>query len=153
MKTIVVMVLAASVTTPAFALVQGMNTEPVKASWSGKVRPDSGVGQGLTCNFDVPVYAEFFTGTATGQQYQVKIIVPGSDPEVVVAEGDTFEPRSHVWVKCTLDVEFPDSIIKGRRYQVRWTLSGGPDSLVYYYDADNPYKYGELVIGGTGQAV
>jgi hypothetical protein len=79
MRTIVVMVLAASVTTPAFALVQGMNTEPVKASWSGKVRPDSGVGQGLTCNFDTPIYAEFFTGTPTGQQYQVQLRLPGEN--------------------------------------------------------------------------
>jgi len=73
---LVLMVLAAST---ALALVDVIHVDPVKAQWAGKVAWDEGVGQGLTCNFDTPVYADFFTGTATEEQYQVQMRMPGEN--------------------------------------------------------------------------
>jgi len=40
------------------------------------------------------------------------------------AHGDTASPRDHSWATCTLYVDYPDSFIKGRRIEVRWTRSG-----------------------------
>jgi len=57
----------------AYPLVTGCYIDPVKASWSGRIDPEDTVAQSLTCNFDTPIYADFFTGTATGQQYQVRL--------------------------------------------------------------------------------
>ena len=62
--------------------VQVVKVEPVKAAWSGRVHrlaPDNYVAQSLTCNFDTPVYADFFTGTATEEQYQVQMRMPGEN--------------------------------------------------------------------------
>jgi hypothetical protein len=134
----------------SLGLVQVMKVEPVKASWSGRVHrlaPYNYVAQGITCNFDEPIYAEYFTGTATSQQYQVQMVIPGTVPLVVVAHGDTTIAGDHKWVRCYFHVDRPDSIIKGRTYQVRWTLASGTDSLMYYYDSTDKYKHGEMVVG------
>lgn len=72
----------AALTVVAYPLVDGCHIDPVKASWSGKVwptAPQGGVGQGLTCNFDLPVWASYFTGTATSEQYQVQLKFPGEN--------------------------------------------------------------------------
>ena len=93
MRTVVLLVLAAA--TASYGLVTGLRIEPVKAAWSGKVEPNpltGGIWQSITCNFDEPIYAEFFTGTATNQQYQVQLQFP-SVGGLVVAHGDAVEPR------------------------------------------------------------
>jgi hypothetical protein len=131
--------------------VQVVKVEPVKAAWSGRVHrlpPDNYFAQGITCNFDAPVYADFFTGIATDHEYQVEIRVPGRTPPFIVASGSRTETRDHVWVRCTLDVDYPDSIIKGRTYEIRWTLAGGTDSLVYYYDSTDAYEWGSIILPG-----
>jgi len=141
------LVLMALVLSSAYGYVTAYHVEPVKASWSGwTTLQNNYVSEVITCNFDEPVYAEYFTGTATGQQYQVQLQIPGSPP-VVVAEGNAYENRSHVWVRCSLDVLRPDLVTKGKRYEVRWTLSGGTDSLMYYYDSTDCYKYGGMAVG------
>jgi hypothetical protein len=132
----------------AFPLVSVYHLDPVRANWSGRVRPDLGVSELITMNADLPIFADYFTGTKTSQQYQVQLKFPGENG-VVVAHGDTTEPRDHVWVRCTLEVDRPDSIIKGRLYEVRWTLSGGDESLRYYYQTGNPYQWGRIRIGGS----
>jgi hypothetical protein len=63
----------------AYPLVTGCHIEPVKASWSGRIDPEDTIAQSLTCNLDTPIYAEFFTGTATGRQYQVQLKFPGEN--------------------------------------------------------------------------
>jgi hypothetical protein len=75
----------------SLGLVQVVKIEPVKASWSGCVNrlvPYNYVTQSITCNFDEPIYSEYFTGTATDQQYQVQLQFPGLGG-LVVAHGDT----------------------------------------------------------------
>jgi hypothetical protein len=73
----------------AFPLVTGYHVEPVKAAWSGwspSEFPNNFVSQGVTCNFDEPIYAEYFTGTATNGQYQVQLKFPGLNGLVVHGE-------------------------------------------------------------------
>ena len=141
------LVLMSLVLSSAYGYVTAYHVEPVKASWSGwTTLQNNSVSEVITCNFDEPIYAEYFTGTATGQQYQVQLL-RFDDPPVVVAEGNAYENRSHVWVRCSLDVLRPDLVTKGKLYEVRWTLSSGPDSLMYYYDSTDCYKYGGMAVG------
>jgi len=99
--------------------------DPVRADWSGKAdpRPDYGVSQFLTINFDEPITASLFCGAVgNGGRYHVSILTcPGGHE---IASGDTVCPGDHRWAVCTLLVSRPDSFIKGRRIEVRWTRSG-----------------------------
>ncbi len=52
MKMVRMLLLAAAITMPAYALMQAYSVEPVKASWSGKVKHDVGVAQAVTCCWD-----------------------------------------------------------------------------------------------------
>jgi len=134
----------------SLGFVQVVKVEPVKASWSGWVRrlpPNNYVAQGITCNFDVPIFADYFTGTATSQSYRVELRFPGENG-FVVAHGDTQIQGDHKWIRCYFKDIVADSVIKGRQYEVRWTLSGGPDSLMYYYDSTDNYEWGQIVLPG-----
>jgi hypothetical protein len=114
----------------SLGLVQVVKVEPVKASWSGwahRLPPYNYVAQGITCNFDEPVYAEYFTGTATGQQYQVQLLIPGNPP-VVVAEGNAYEIQlsrvttSGSGVTSTLTVPSPSSKAGPIKSAGRWPV-------------------------------
>jgi hypothetical protein len=72
----------------SLGLVQVVKVEPVKAPWSGWMHrlPPYNVAQGITCNFDEPIYTEYFTGTATNGQYQVQLKFPGLNGLVVHGE-------------------------------------------------------------------
>jgi len=55
MKMVKMLLFAAAITMPAFALMQAYSVEPVKAAWSGKVWGDpqyGGVSQTVTGNWD-----------------------------------------------------------------------------------------------------
>jgi hypothetical protein len=52
MKMVRMLLFAAAITMPAFALMQAYSVEPVKAAWSGKVKHDVGVAQTVTCCWD-----------------------------------------------------------------------------------------------------
>jgi len=151
MKRAVIALLVAA-TSLSLGLVRVVSVEPENAAWSGWTRTIPGqdyVSQSIVCNFDdlEGCFADYFTGTATSAQYKVEVRTPGENG-VVVAHGQTYEYDDHVWVRCTLAVDRPDSIIKGRSYEVRWTLSGGTDSLMYYYSHGDPYRFGEMKLPG-----
>ena len=154
MKTVTsVVVVALMAASAASGYVRVYAIDPVRADWSGEVDPEDGVRQSVVCNFDglEGCFAEYFTGTATNGDYVVEVLIPGRTPELVVADGRAAEPRSHVWVRCSLSVQYPESIVKGRTYEVKWTLSGGSESLAYYYQGGNPYPWGSLRKGGTDE--
>jgi hypothetical protein len=66
MKMVRMLLFAAAITMPAFALMQAYSVEPVKAAWSGKAdpRPDYGVSQTVTCCFDSLEYVQSFADCA-----------------------------------------------------------------------------------------
>jgi len=122
------------VVTGVSALVNAYHIDPQTAAMSGKVsgNPEyDGVSQVLTTNFDEPITASLFCGSpGAGGRYHVSVLTyPDGYP---IAHGDTASPRDHSWATCTPYVDFPDSFIKGRQVEVRWTRSG--DSIQYYYN-------------------
>lgn len=137
----------------AFPLVVGYHLDPVKAQWSGWTPsefPNNYVSEVLTVNFDEPITASLFCGSpGAGGDYNVSILTyPGG---FEIASGDTIDPGDHRWATCTLEVLEPDSFIKGRQVEVRWTR-GGSDSIQYYTNVGQTYPYGFMRVGGGGGA-
>jgi hypothetical protein len=133
--------------------------DPVRADWSGKADPEDGVSEILTINFDEPITASLFCGSpGAGGSYNVDIYAyPGGINALAYAHnvGGT---ENHQWLTCSLDVVYPDSFIKGRQVEVRWTR-GGADSIMYYFqesasgpNSQSPYPYGFLKVNGQGDS-
>ena len=134
----------------AAAYVVGYHVEPVKALWSGQTRTIWGqdfVSQGLTINFDEldsasGAYCELFAGSrGGGGAYHLSVLTNPGGTEIASANagGDV----DHEWVKFKLSVLRPDSIVKGKKLTFKFTRSGG-DSIQFYYDSTDKYKYGCL---------
>jgi hypothetical protein len=79
------LVLVTLLVTVSSALVQAISVDPVKASWSGWtpwLEPNNYVSEVLTVNFDLPITASLFCGSAgAGGDYQVSILTYPGDIE------------------------------------------------------------------------
>ena len=123
MKTICLLLVG--VVTGASALVSAYHVDPKTAAMSGKVsgNPEyGGVSEVLTVNFDLPITASLFCGSSgdTGS-YSVNIYsYPGGVTQLAYKHG-VQPPKDHDWLSCSLTVDYPDSFIKGRQVEVRWT--------------------------------
>jgi hypothetical protein len=139
----------------ATALVVGYHTEPVKSSWSGLTRKVWGqdyVSQVLTVNFDEldstsGAYCELFAGAeGGGGAYHVSVLsYPGATE---IATGNAGGNVDHKWVKFNLGVRYPDSIVKGKKLEFRFTRDAFTpgDSLEFYYDSACGYsRYGQMI--------
>jgi len=115
----------------ACALVTAYHVDPKTAAMSGKAdpRPDYGVSQVLTINFDeldstTGSYVELFAGTkGGGGAYHLSVLTyPGGSQIAWTASalGDV----DHKWVRFYLHVYQPDSIIKGKKLEFHFTRSG-----------------------------
>ncbi len=138
MKRIIVCILL--IAGMAMAYLKAYEVEPVKAQWSGKARPDIGISQIITCNFDSLVYCEFFNGKGSAAGIHVSVLTMSG---YEVASGDTNDNGDHKWLRCYLHTTAPESIVKGKQYEFRFTRSGA-DSIHYYYDMRDPYRYGSM---------
>lgn len=144
------------------ALVSAYHIDPVRADWSGKADPHPayGVSEIITVAFALPIKASLFVGAKQGDGAYDVNIYSYPDGNVALAQAVNVPVTgSYYWLNCSLTVAHPDSFIKGRKVEVRWTRSG-PDSIQYYWAEDpnsptgtGPYKYGQMIVGGTGQAV
>jgi len=119
---LLVSVVIAVLPSAVLGYVRSYAVEPRQANWSGKVSGDpqyGGIAQSIVCNFDglEGCFAEYFTGTATNQSYQVQLKSPGENG-FVVADGDTQITGDHKWIRCYFKNIVPESIIKGRTYDV-----------------------------------
>jgi hypothetical protein len=145
----------------AFPLVVGYHLDPVKASWSGWTHRDDTVSQILTINFDEldsasGAYCELFAGSKSGGgAYHVSVLMYPGGTEI--ATGNAGGDVDHDWVKLNLGVLHPESIVKGKQLEFRFSRSGGGggDSIQYYFiDASlnttspTAYPYGFLRVGG-----
>ena len=140
-----VLVAAASV---AVGLVRSYSVEPRSAAesgWTDTVPGHDYVSEVITVAFGLPITASLFCGSpGAGGGYNVSILTyPGG---YGIASGDTTNPGDHTWATCTLDVLEPDSFIKGRKVEVRWTR-GGSDSIHYYTRDGTTYPYGFMRVG------
>jgi len=128
--------------------IRAYSVEPVKAQWSGKARPDLGISQVITCNFDSLKEVHFFAGErGNGGSYTATVLPEEGGNPIATSEPVT-QGQNHSWVifsEWTLTGDF----VKGKRYEFRFTRSGS-DSIQFYYDPNNPYHYGQIEIGGGG---
>jgi hypothetical protein len=147
MKMVRMLLFAAAITMPAFALMQAYSVEPVKAAWSGKVRGDENhpVSQTVTCCWDSVVYCELFVGRCDSLSVKYKADVyeyPGGTAMAHTLDGGQLLQREHSWLKLPLVTVNGRSFTKGKTYEFRFTRSGS-DSIQYYWDED-PYQYGSI---------
>jgi len=111
---------------------------------SGKVRGDpqyGGVSQTVTCNFDSLSYVELFAGAkGNGGQYRADVWVDGHES----AWSNGTQTQNESWVKFdSWNRRF--AFTKGKQYEFQFSR-GSNDSIQFYYD-DDPYKYGQLIVG------
>ncbi len=115
----------------AMALVRAIHIEPVSAAQSGWTRTVQGqdyVSQILTINFDeldsaAGAYCELFAGTkGGGGDYYVSVLTYPGGAEI--ASGNHNGNVDHEWVKFNLGVRYPDSIVKGKKLEFRFTRTG-----------------------------
>jgi hypothetical protein len=122
MKGAVLLLLIAAV---AFPLVVGFHVDPVSAAqsgWTHRLAPGNYVSEVITTNFDELVYCELFNGKGSNAGIDVQVFTyPGGN---LVATGDTNDPGDHKWLRCYLNTSAPESIIKGKRLEFRFTRSG-----------------------------
>jgi len=119
-----VLVLVAAVLSSAHGYVSAYHVEPVKAAWSGWTTLQSNrVSEVITCSFDELVYCEFFNGKGSNAGIDVQVLTyPGGN---LVASGDTNDHGDHKWLRCYLNTSAPDSIVKGKKLEFRFTRGGG----------------------------
>jgi hypothetical protein len=134
------------------AFVQAYSVEPVKASWSGKVRGDENhpVSQTVTCCWDQldsasGGYVELFVGdlgVSPANQFKLDVYeYPGGVMPIASHSGKPAQ-QGHTWLKLPLTVQNGYSFTKGKQYEFRFTRSG-TDSINYYYQNDEVYGYGD----------
>jgi hypothetical protein len=135
-------------------LTSVFHTDPVKAQWSGWTpaqQPYNYVSEIVTLNADslgLPGYCELFSGQGGGAEFQVNVY---SYPNGVIslASGHRTEVRNDVWVRCTLDVAYPESLVKGRRYEFHWSRANGA-RIQYYYNYCAT-EYDSMIVPGEDQ--
>jgi hypothetical protein len=117
----------------SMALVRAFHTEPVSAAQSGWTKHTYGhdyVSQVLTCNFDEldaasGAYVELFAGEyGNGGNYNLSIrTCPGGNQIAYKLHGKYVRPQ--YWVRFdSINVTYPESIIKGKRLEFHFTRSG-----------------------------
>jgi hypothetical protein len=124
----------------AFASVVGYHIEPVKAIWSGLTPRGGNVAQTVTCNFDSLSYVELFAGAkGNGGVYTAAVIVDGQ--QVMSSNGtQDWDCR---WVRFD-SWDYHVAFTKGKTVTIRFTR-GGADSIEYYYQSGDPYRYGMMI--------
>ena len=140
----------------SWALVRAYSVEPKTAAWSGWTRPtphpNDYISQTITCNFDSLKYVELFAGdTCSGEAYNLSVLTLPGGYQVAGGAGNAVRP--HSWVRFdNLTVTAPESIVKGRRYEFKFTRAGS-DSINYYYynffGEEDPYPYGYMLVEGN----
>ncbi len=135
------MIIAALMPDMALGLLGAYNVEPVKAQWSGWTRRNEPVSQTITCNFDSLVEVALFTGfPGTGRNYDLQVR-DWETNELVAHQYGVPSAGDHQWLRFTSII--PDGkFVRGKRYEFRFTRPG--DSIHYYYDMRDPYRYGSM---------
>ena len=152
---------AALLVTAIMSLAAGRayTVEPISAQLSGWTDT---LSQTITINFDeldstTGAYCELFAGTkGAGGAYHVSVLTyPGGSP---IASADADGNVDHKWVRFNLRVTHPESVVKGKQLELRFTRAGS-DSIQYYWaeslpgsTSRTPYPYGFLKVGGQGDS-
>lgn len=139
----------------SMALVRAYTVEPraqAQSGWTSLSAPDNCVSEVITVNFDMPISASLFVGAKQGNGACNVYIYSYPRGNVSLAQAlDVPMTGSYYWLDCSLSVVHPDSFIKGRRIEVRWTRAG-TDSINYFHQTGDSYEYGHLKVGQTDHA-
>ena len=102
------------------------------SGWTPWLEPNNYVSQVLTINFDeldstTGAYCELFAGTkGGGGAYHVSVkTYPGG---AEIATGNAGGDVDHEWVKFKLQMYAPESIVRGKKLEFRFTRGGGDDA-------------------------
>jgi len=135
----------------ASALVRSYAVDPRTAAmsgWTSWQEPNNWVSEVITVNFDKPILASLFVGAKQGDGAYNVNIYSYPDGNIALAQAVNIPVTgSHYWLNCSLTVAHPDSFIKGRQVEVRWTRSGS-DSINFYYNAWVGTKFDTMIVGG-----
>jgi len=118
---------------------------------NGRARGADGVTESFTCTADSLLWAELFVGAAnSGGQYHFEIQTPEGQKlyERDTSAGPNINYR---FVRADLVPE-PGAppLIKGKEYVLKVTCTAPGESLNWYADSTDPYKYGLFLDAPTG---
>jgi hypothetical protein len=111
--------------------------------------PYNHVGQIFVATCDSFLWVDFFVGAPNDTGYNVEIQEYPSGEWLF--RGYAQGKKSYDYTRANLSKR-PGSapIIKGKTYELKITNVNG-DSINYYYDSRNTYKYGNIVVGGIAE--
>ena len=164
MRLAVVLVAFCAVVSNATATVRAYSIAPQRADqsgWTHRAAPGDWVGQYVVCTWDslsYPARVELFTGDIGGEGRYNLDVKDSATSTLLAHKYNVANVGSHKWLPFdTLDIDGP--FVKGRTVLFSFTRES-PDSIHYYFAEDpnnpaatGPYKYGQMIVGGTGQAV
>ena len=129
------------------ALVSAYRVEPVKADWSGWTGRTDTVSQIVISCWDSLAYVELFAGDyGQGGAYNLEVLTYPGERQVAYKNAGMYV-QPHDWVRFDgLTLVRPESIIKGKFLEFRFTRAG-TDSINYYYQNDEAYGYGDMKVG------
>jgi hypothetical protein len=124
-----------------FCLVRSYSVEPRTAQLSGWTHGEDGyVAQTVTCSFDSLSYIELFAGAKGAGGAYTATVYDGTSP-VMSSSGDRVP--EHGWVKFE-NWNTRVAFTKGKQLTIKFTRAGN-DSIEFYYQDGDPYKYGFMV--------
>jgi hypothetical protein len=122
--------------------------EPYKNvnAWS----PQNGyIGETFTAICDSFVWVDIFIGAPdtahNNNYYRIEILPSGSSNPVAWGNAPAGDSIQYRYTRAMLTQT--DKIIKGKEYLLKVTQGNG-DSINFYYSPEDPYKYGEIQVGG-----
>jgi len=128
----------------AMALVVGYHVDPIKASWSvhtDTIPPNNGVSQTVRCCWDSLSYVELFCGDrGAGGAYNVEVRDVATN-DLLARKLNVTPGQGHSWLRFE-PMEILGPFTKGKDLTIIFTRAG--DSIQYYYQEGDPYKYGFL---------
>ncbi len=136
----------------SLGLVQAYSVTPTRGQWSDWAPsqfPYNYVSQTLTCNFDSLAYVELFVGDRGANpdlSYKAEVYEPGGVHPVASSDRVTAQ-QNWAWLKFPLRAQSGYSFTKGKVYEFRFTRAG-TDSINYFWQDGDPYRYGDIVVGG-----
>ncbi len=139
--TLLLMIIAVLVPDMALGLLRAYAVDPFKAQWSGWTRRNDTVSQTITCNFDSVVEVALFTGfLGAGMNYNLEVR-DWQTKELIAYQYSVPPVGNHQWLRFTSIIS-DGKFVRGKRYLVKFTRPA--DSIHYYYDMRDPYRYGSM---------
>jgi hypothetical protein len=111
-----------------------------------------GIGQIFIAICDSFLWVDMFIGAKSrnpGYNYHAEIL-EYPNGAIPIYSGDTVAIAEYRYTRIPLSRQANQKVLKGKQYLLRITHSNG-DSINYYYDSLNTYKYGYIVVGGIAE--